>query len=427
MQRFVIVGNGVAGIEAAFALRARRAPAEASIHVVGCETDYFFSRTALMYAFMDRMDRRDLEPFERKTYAQQAIELVRGRVVDVDADKHLITLESGKSLPFDKLLLAVGARPRMLGWEGVDQVKDGLVHFISMQDLDACERLTPSTREAVVIGGGLIGIELVECLLHHGVRTTFLIREPYYWPLALGAEEGAIVSQHMRAHGVDVRYEEEMTRVDVDPQGRVRAITTNRGNEIPCQMLGIAVGVTANAEFLRTATTPVPVDRGIRVDRAFRTPVPDVFAAGDCCEIDMGTERPLIETIWYSAKLHGRLAAASMLGDPVEYTPPTFYNSSKFMDIEYTTVGQVVNVPGARSLFRRHPRKDISQRIVWNERGEVIGFNMLGSRWNHNVLERWIEERRDHRWVRDHLAQAQFDVEFGRARLEIFEEKELPL
>ena len=428
MDRYVIVGNGVAGIEAALALRARRSKSEATIQVVSSETDYFFSRTALMYAYMDMMNREDLEPFERGSYAKQGIELVRDHVVDIDAQGHSVKLKSGKDLAYTKLLLAVGAKPNLFGWKGVDDIKTGLVHFVSMQDLDECERLTPSTNQAVVIGGGLIGIELVECLMHHGVKTTFLVREPYFWPMALGSEEGNIITDHIRHHGVDLRHEEEMVEALIDDNGRVRAVLTNKDEEIPCQMLGIAVGVRSNCAWLADATTPIETGRGIKVNRAFETSAPDVYAAGDCCEIDVGGERPLIETIWYSAKLHGRWAAASMLGDPVDYEPPLFYNSTKFMEIEYTTVGDVTNLGGEfMSLYRKHPTKDITQRIVWNDAGEVIGFNMLGSRWDHTVLERWIRQRRDWKWVRDNLRDAQFDFEFGRAPLHKFTEKELPV
>ena len=238
-MKIVIVGNGVAGVTCAMTARQRDPHAE--ITIIGGETDFFFSRTALMYAYMDRMNRRDLEPYERKVYAEQRIGLLRDWVIDHNAAAKTVHLSSGTTLPYDKLVLALGATPNRFGWEGINDVKDGLVHFVSMQDLDACERLTPTTREAVVVGGGLIGIELVESLLYHGIKVTFLIREPYYWPVALGREEGDIVTEQLRAHGVDVRYMEEMKRIEVDPVGRVSGLVTNSGERIPCQMLGICV------------------------------------------------------------------------------------------------------------------------------------------------------------------------------------------
>ena len=425
-MRIVIVGNGVAGITCAFEARSR--DPNARITVVSGEADYFFSRTALMYAYMDVMPRQSLEPFERGVYAKQRIDLVRDWVVDLDAGGKTLSLESGRTLSYDKLVLAVGAAPNMFPWEGADQIKEGKVHFVSMQDLDHCERLTPSTKEAVVVGGGLIGIELVECLAHHGVKVTFLVREPYYWPIALGAEEANFVSEHMRQHGVEVALSEEMTKINVDDSGRVAGVETNAGRTIPCQMLGVAAGVRPNLARLQGFEDAPEMDRGIVVDEFFQTSLPDVYAAGDCASIHHSDGRdPYGELIWYSAKRHGALVAGNLFGDRCAYEPPLFFNSSKFFEVEYTTVGDVVRVPpGAMSLYRKMPGSAVSQRVVYVD-DRVIGFNMLGSRWDHELLERWIHERRSPEWVKAHLAQAQFDVEFGRVTLARMTETVLPL
>lgn len=419
-MHYIIVGNGVAGIQAAFALRERLPdPAETQITIIGEESDYFFSRTALMYAYTEKMQRRDLEPYERKVYSQKHLNLRRARVTDLDADAQRVTLQDGQTLAYDRLLLCVGARPRSADFAGQADVRDGLIHFVSIQDLDHCERLTPSTQRAVIVGGGLIGVELAECLRHHGVEVTFLVRSPWFWPAALGSEEGAFIAEHLRSHGVDLRLEQELDEILVDDDGRVRAIRTDNGEQINCQMLGIAIGVEPNCQWLDEVTTPPKMGRGIRVDRAFRTSLPHVWAAGDCAEIEQGDASTLIETIWYAAKRHGVLAAQSMLGDPVRYEAPIFFNSSKFFDIEFTTVGDLADTPpGSTTLYRKMPEKPISQRIVANARDEVVGFNMLGSRFDHRILTRWIAEKRGLEWVQKNLRDAQFDVEFGRIPLE---------
>ncbi len=427
-MHFVIIGNGVAGIEAAMTLRQRHAPDQAKITVISKETDYFFSRTALMYAYMDMMEREDLEPFERGAYTKQQIELIRDEVVDLDANAHKITLRQGGELGYTKLLIAAGAKPRFIPFDGIDDVKEGVVNFVSMQDLDTCERLTPSTQHAVVVGGGLIGIELVECLLHHGVKVTFLVREESYWPVALSPEEGERVATHMREHGVDLRLKEELQTIHTDDAGRVNGITTKSGEHLEVQMLGLCIGVVANVDWLKDAKTPPEIERSLCVNRSFETSLPDVYGAGDCIQMDIGEERPLVETIWYSAKRHGRLAALAMLGDEVHYTPPLFFNSSKFFEIEYTTVGEVIRVPDhAKRLWRTHPSDPhITQLITYDptQQDKVLGFNLLGSRWNHRILEQWILERRDIHYVKNNLHTAQFDVEFGRAKLEAMHEQE---
>lgn len=405
-MRYVIVGNGVAGTTAALALRRR--DAAASIALISGETDYFFSRTALMYAFMDKLTRRDLEPNERVAYDRQRITRLRGWVADIDAPAHQLTLRDGSTIAYDRLLLATGSVPIHPGWPGLDQ-HPGVTHFVTMDDLDRCEQLVPSTKQAVVVGGGLIGVELIECLTHHGVNVTFLVREPWYWPAALGGPEAAMVSDHIRHHGIDVRID-NVARVDST------GVHTDSGAALPCQLLGISIGVRPAIDWLRSVSTPPDLDRGIRVAPNFATSLPDVFAAGDCAEI-VRPDGSFIEQIWYTAKNQGDLAARAMLGDPIDYTPPIFYNSSKFFDIEYTTVGQVNNAPaGSREFYFRFPNREISVRVIEHS-GAVVGFNMLGSRWNHAFFEQWIVERRPLAWVLDHLQDAQFDVEFGRLDL----------
>ncbi len=411
-MHYAIIGNGVAGVTAAFTLRQR--DSKADITLISGESEYFFSRTALMYSYMDLMDFPALEPFERKSYDAQRIRRVKDWVTGIR--EGVLTLQNGGAMEFDRLLLATGSVANAILWPGLEQVRDGAVNFVTRQDLEACERLTPTTRRAVVVGGGLIGIELVECLRHHGVEVTFLVREPWYWPMSLDQEEASMISSHIKEHGVDLRLEEEVASVSPGADGRVAAVVTNKGERLDCQMLGITAGVRPAIDWLRDGGA-LQLGRGIIAGPNFATSLPGVFAAGDCAEIHRPGEEPLIEQIWYSAKRQGELAARAMLGDAIDYRPPTFFNSSKFFKIEYTTVGLVTKAPAeARHFYHRLPGKNQSVRIVSLDNA-VIGFNMLGSRWNHNVFERWIAERRSPAEAVARLAEAQFDVEFGRASL----------
>lgn len=415
-MHIVIIGNGVAG--ATCALAARQWDASCQITMIGEETPYFFSRTALMYALMHDMPRHRLEPYERKVWSQQCIALIHGRVIDIDNNKKQLTLSDSRRLSYDKLVIATGSVANQIPWPGLEEVGDDVFHFISMQDLDKLEARIPSMQHAVVVGGGLIGIELVECLRYHNVPTTFLVREPWYWPAALAREEGEMVSEAIRSHGVDLRLSDEIESVK-SSGGRLTGILTRAGEEIACDALAVCAGVRPNVSLLEQAATPPELRRGVLVDRGFATSLDDVFAIGDCAEIsvDDGGEQTLIEPIWYAARRHALQVVPALFDRPVLYTAPVFFNSSKFFDIEYTTVGEVVardDPPDTH--FLRHPKRAVSVRVAHRE-GRVVGFNMLGSRWNHELLMRWIDEGRSVDWTLKHLPQAQFDVEFGRLDL----------
>ena len=411
-MRYAIVGNGVAGVTAALGLRAR--DPQASITLISGEADYFFSRTALMYAFMDRLTRRDLEPYERGVFAAQRIERARGWVKDLDANARTITLDSGRRLSWDRLLIATGSRPRRPQWQGLERVRTGQVHFVSMQDLEACEAAVRRGEKAVVVGGGLIGIELVECLHWAGMEVSFLIREPWYWPVALSDAESSMVIAHLRHRGVHVVTGETVAAVETDERGAVTAVVTEANQRFECQLLGISIGVEPAIEWLRAVATPPRLNRGIVVDGEFRTSLGDAFAAGDCAEIERHGHAAVVEQLWYSAKRQGRLAAQAMLGDAVQYEPPIFFNSSKFFEIEYTAVGRFTRT--MREFYYRYEGRDASLRMA-EENGAVKAFNMLGSRWDHKVLEGWVREHRSLEDVMNRLHEAQFDVEFGRLDL----------
>jgi NADPH-dependent 2,4-dienoyl-CoA reductase/sulfur reductase-like enzyme len=416
-MHYVIVGNGVCGIEAALALR-KRDP-EGRISVVADEHDHFYSRPALMYIFAGQMTVRDTEPFDRGLYERMKFDRVRQRVKTVDTVGRRLHFEGGGDLGYDRLLLAVGSKGRPAPWKGSEG--PGLHYFVTLQDLDGLEREAKAGQRAVVIGGGLIGVEVAEILMDRGLHVTFVVRENWYFPLALESREADMVSEHMRHHGCDVRLG---VNVDEILRGGDGQITGARvaGKDVPCDLVVSAIGVVPATGFLRGGAVTLAGNGAIEVDDSLRTTAPDVWAAGDCANVTWadGTRRP--EQLWYTARDQGRLAASSMFGDEVTYRRGTWYNSAKFFDLEYTTAGWVPVLlnwdntpidpgPDVRTWFQRVPGTFDSQRIIC--KGErVVGFNMVGGRWNHEVFLGWIHDRRELRWVLDHLHEAQFDEEF---------------
>lgn len=416
-RRIVIVGNGVAG--ATCALEARARDDRAQIQLVSDESDYFFSRTALMYALMDKLPRKGLEPYERHVWDRQRIERVRARARSIDEQKRTLELEDHRTLPYDALVLATGARARALSAEGVDAVQSGLTSFVTMGDLDRCEALIPSTERAVVVGGGLIGVELVECLMHHGVKTTFVVREPWPWPAGLGAHEGKLVADHLRKHGVDLRLESTVTAVHTDGARRVSSVLLSSGARVECQFLGVAIGVEPNVEWLSPSASKPAIDRGIVVDDQLRTSLAGVWAAGDCAVVK-SEGGALYEPIWYTAKRHGAFVARQITGANERYRAPVFKNSAKFFELEYTAVGDA-DPSRAQSVLLAHRSKSVAARLFHKD-DTLTGFCALGSRWDTTVIARWIEERRPLDWARARLREAQFDPEFSRAKLEAMTE-----
>ena len=417
-MHYVILGNGVCGMEAALLLREREA--DARITLVSDEHDHFFSRPALMYVFAGQTSLRDTEPYDRGLYERMRFERVRMRVASVDTAGHALVFQGAARVGYDKLLLAVGSRGRPAPWPGSEG--PGVHYFVTLGDLEGLDREAREGQRAVVIGGGLIGVEVAEILHDRGLPVTFVVRENWYFPLALDANEAQLVTEHMRHHGIDVRLGQNVEDILRGPEGRPRAVGLVGGEEVPADLVVAAIGVVPNTAFLAGSALNLSKGGAVEVDDALRASAPDVWAAGDCANVTWsdGSRRP--EQLWYTARDQGRVAARSMLGDDVVYRRGTWYNSAKFFDLEWTTAGFVPVLlnwdntpldpgPDVRSWFQRVPGRIVSQRVV--VKGDrVIGFNFLGSRWDHEPLMQWIHERRNLTFVLEHLAEAQFDEEF---------------
>ena len=179
MENIVIIGNGIAGISAA---RHIRKLSDKRIIVVSAETDFFFSRTALMYVYMGHMKFEHIQPYENWFWDKNRIELVRGYVTDVDTQSKQLQVDGSRAIQYDKLIIATGSKPNKFGWPGQDL--HGVQGLYSKQDLDLLEVNAPNKdvcKRAVIVGGGLIGIELAEMLRSRDIPVTFLVREESFW------------------------------------------------------------------------------------------------------------------------------------------------------------------------------------------------------------------------------------------------------
>lgn len=421
-KRYVIIGNGIAGVSAAQELRRRDDQAE--VVIIGDETGFFYSRTALMWIYMNQLNRRDVEPYERWYWQENDLQLIHGRVTAIDRQKRSLTLDQGTELEYHKLLLATGGQPNMFGWPG--QQLDGVCNMTSMGHLDRLEALRPRLQRAVVVGGGLIGIEMVEMMLHDKVPVTYLVREPWYWDLSLSEDEARLVEAQLRDHGVDLRLQDEIAEITDDGAGRVKAVQTKQGQDLPCDMVGIAVGVRSDTSLAEQAG--LDTGRGITTDGALRTSDPHIYAAGDCAEVHLpadpvqrllypdraptAPERPLLQKLWYTGQRQGQTAARAMLGDAVIYDPGVNYNSAQFLFMDYVTVGWMkVFRPEVSEWFYNAPGTRDSIRIAHTDDGQVTGMSMLGPRWDAAVMMSWIQQRRQLKWVVEHLDQAVFNEE----------------
>jgi NADPH-dependent 2,4-dienoyl-CoA reductase/sulfur reductase-like enzyme len=413
MRHIVILGNGIAGITAARELRKQ---GDDRITVISAETDHFFSRTALMYVYMGHLEFKHTKPYEDWFWAKNRIDLLRAQVTSIDFEGQVLHCEGNQSIPYDVLILAVGSKPNFFGWPG--QELRGVQGLYGKPDLDRMEADTKDIRQAVIVGGGLIGIELCEMLLSRGISVTFLVRENSFWSSVLPAEESALVTRHIREHHVNLLTGTELAEIRDDGSGRVGAVVLKTGETLPAQFVGVAVGVSPNIDFLKN--TSLDTDRGIVINERLETNLPNVYAIGDCVQhrTPPAGRKPL-EQIWYTGRIMGETVASVINKKPVTYQPGVFFNSAKFFDIEYQTYGTVANFlpkDGSEETFYwEHPLGKLALRINYRQQDQAVtGLNTLGIRQRQEVWQQWIEDKKPIRYVLEHLPLANFDPEFFR-------------
>jgi len=408
-----IIGNGITGITCARQLRKN---SDHRITVISGETEHFFSRTALMYIYMGHMRYKDTKPYEDWFWKKNNINLKRAFVTSVDFDKKELKIKGGETISYDKLVVATGSKSNKFGWPGQDL--PGVQGLYNMQDLELLEKNSAGINRAVIVGGGLIGIELAEMLHSRHIPVTILVRESSFWNNVLPNQESELINRHIRNHGFDLRLNYNLGEITAGSNGRVNGIVVKEtGERINCQLVGLTAGVSPNVDFLKDGE--LQVDRGVVINQNFETNQSDVYAGGDCAQFEtpLPGRRP-IEQVWYTGKMHGKVIAERICGIDSAYDPGPWFNSAKFLDIEYQTYGMVM--PQLREneaeLYWEDDSGERAIHFVYDKNNKTfLGLNVFGLRLRHNVFDSFLRSSRKMDYVLENLRAANFDPEFYRS------------
>ena len=413
MEHIVIIGNGISGVTAA---RHIRKNSDKEITIVSAETDYFFSRTALMYVYMGHLKFEHTQPYESWFWKKNRINLKKGYVSKIHSDSNKIEFSDGEHLKYDKLIIATGSKPNKFGWPGQDL--NGVMGMYHKQDLDNLEKYAPDNKtckRAVIVGGGLIGIELAEMLHSRNIPVTFLVREKSFWSGVLPKGESEMVNREILSNHIDLRLGVNLKEIKSDAIGNVSSIIiAETGEEIECNVVGLTAGVTPNVDFLKDSG--IEIGRGVKVNRFLETNIKNIYAIGDCAEQHeaIGSRRA-IEAVWYTGRMMGETLAQTICGNKIEYKPGHWFNSAKFIDIEYQTYGWVWAETKENEARFYWEHKDGNKCIHLNydkNTKEFIGINTFGIRMRHEFFDRVLNQKKSVETVLEHLADANFDPEF---------------
>jgi NAD(P)H-nitrite reductase large subunit len=305
--RFLIIGNSAAGVKAAEAIRRRCL--RGLITVVTEERCPSYARPRLADYVAERLPERALWGVSRNFYTRNNIGLILDKkAVKVDVKASKVLCADGEEIAYDVLLIATGATPNRLSCPGADL--NGVATLRTLADAVRIRDRARTAKEVVVVGGGLLGMDLAQAFLERKLKVHHLVREKGLGSPALDPEAARIVEARFREHGATISFEEEVAEF-TGAGWELSGVVTTKGRRLSCQLATVSIGVRPNTDFLRGSG--LEMDRGILVDGAMRTNIENIYAAGDVAQLRGGAGRPAgIQTSWFNAGAQGQLAGYNM-------------------------------------------------------------------------------------------------------------------
>ena len=384
--RYVIVGNSAAGRSAARAIQALHPAGQ--VTVISEESASFYCRP-LLPDFIGGMPRENFFGVG-EAFGEEGLEIVIGEAAErLDIDAKRVICASGREVPYDSLLLATGSAPIQIPWPGSDA--EGIAYFRTFADAERIAALAREGHHAVVVGGGLLGLEFVRAFNAAGLKITHLVRESYVGAPALDLHGGPLVRAALENLGVDLALEEEVESFGAEG-GRVCCVKTNKGRTIECDLVGIAVGARPRLDLATDAG--LETDRGILVDRRFRASAPDVYAAGDVAQaFDRVWGEGRVNTSWRNSQEQGEQAGIFMAGGAGEYPGAVAANFQLAAGLPFFALG-IANPPEGDDYDIQYDVDEDRQtyRKLVTRDGVLVGACLIGDLGEAGDLERAVRE-----------------------------------
>ena len=305
----VIIGAGPAGVVAADTLR--KCDPEAKITIIGEEPEPPYSRMAIPYFLVNKIDESGTYLRRSKTHYDKAkIEVLQDRVDSVDSQNKQLKLTSGNTKKFDKLLIATGASPLTPAIPGIDS--PGVHSCWTLSDARQIVALAQAGSNVVLMGAGFIGCIILQALAARGVNLTVVEMENRMVPRMMNDISGGLIKKWCQGKGLSVLTATKVMSINPQQGEHKLNVALDNGTQLPADLVISATGVKSNIDFLKD--TEIETDQGIVVDHYLQTSLVDIYAAGDCAQgKDFSTGGFQVQAIQPTAVEHGRLAANNMV------------------------------------------------------------------------------------------------------------------
>jgi 3-phenylpropionate/trans-cinnamate dioxygenase ferredoxin reductase subunit len=374
-NRFLIIGNGIAGTTCAEILRA--GDTEASVTLVGLEPYPLYNRVALPRYLKGGIPRERVLMRTVEQHKEKGIDLRLQRIATgVDIEGKTVHFDDGSELPFDQLMICTGGRPKPYPAPGADEVRDKTYGFQTLDDTEALLDKMVQSKTALVVGGSFIAYELAEGFRHRGLQVYWVQRGPRFLRRVLDDDGGKMVDFLAKEAGVETIYNDEVAGVSAE-NGHI-AVKTSGGRDLSVDMLGYGLGLEMYEEWIDG--TPIDHANGLVVDEFLETTVAGIYAGGDIARFTdlMLDGRKNQMGTWDNSEEHGKFIAQNMLGNRVPYKEVPTYTTSMFN----SNLAVMGITPETGAELESVTRLDMDNRLyraLFFYKGKLAGAVLIGT------------------------------------------------
>jgi len=388
MRRYVIIGNGPAGIDAIEAVR--RVDSQGEITNICAEHHLPYSKPLLPFYIGGQISEERVYFRPKSFYKDNDVIFVSDdKAIEIIPEEQRVILDSGKVVPYDKLLIASGSTPREPGIEGYE--KGNVFHLITLDDAREIVSQMPKITKALILGGGPLGLKTAMALSGRGIDTKVIVTSPHVMSQVLDFDSAAVIERKLGDAGIDFVLGRSV--VAVDGKSRAEEAILDNDERLKCDLVIIGKGLIPNLQFLAN-TRLVVRNVGIIVNQYMQTSCENVYAAGDVAETyDLISGKSSVIAVWPRASEQGYCAGYNMAGFPKEYVGTHRMNSLDFEDVSCIVMGDIRTMkPGFSIIIQRDLKRHIYQKIVLEE-GRIRGAVIIGRVANVGAINRFIRRR----------------------------------
>ncbi len=398
-MQYIIIGNGVAGVTAAQNI-VKAAP-DSEVHIFGAEPYVYYQRPRLWEFLAGEIAQDNLYFRPAEWYVDKGIQLHLGkRITRLSPQEHTLTLNDGSHVTYDRLLLAMGARPFVPPFEGANQ--EGVFTLRAIDDALAMKEYAKGLKSAIVIGCGLLGLETARAITSMGLKTSVLEVMPHVLPRQLDKEGAGVLRTQLEDMGLNIVTDAVTETILGD--GRATGVRLKDGREIEGKLILVSTGIRSRIGLAQDAG--LEVNRGVVVNEHLQTSAPDVYAAGDVAEFE-----EIVYGIIPAAIEQSIAAAANMVNDgSATYSGTLPSTTLKVVGIDLTSLGNATTTEDDFDIVRQiEPQPGVYKRLTLRD-GKVVGAIMLGDAKDVRPIKQLINSERDVSVHSEKLLDEDFDL-----------------